>query len=86
MKSDDAHGFRPVEELGTMTNITARPKPVHRSMPTAPAYDLKAIGALRRMPAAKEKIEKVIERSMFFRFKGGDLDNDPFLQRLSRLN
>ncbi len=84
MKSDDTPV--PVEELGLMTNLVSRPKPVRRSMPTAMAYDLQAIQTPKRLPAAKALVQKVSESSMFFRFRGGALDRDPFLQRLSRLN
>jgi len=86
MKSDIDDQKRSVEELGVMTNITSRPKPVHRSMPTAPAYDFETILRPRRKPEVQVKQPKTNEKSMFFKFRGKDLENDPFLQRLSRLN
>jgi hypothetical protein len=85
MKNFASQNFRTVEELGAMTNLVARPKPVPRSRPTSQAYDLDAIVKSRRMPAAKKASETMSERSMFFRARRGNLDDDPFLQRLSRL-
>ena len=85
MKLHGPENFQSVEELGVMTNLKTRPKPVRRSLPTSQAYDLDAIVNLRRMPAAKKPKPPVSEDSMFFKSRSGDLDGDPFLQRLSRL-
>lgn len=85
MKNFATQNFRTVEELGAMTVLVARPKHVERSRPTSQAYDLDAIVKSPRMPVVKKAASTISERSMFFRARRGNLDDDPFLQRLSRL-
>ena len=86
MAKNDWTADHPTEAPSMMTLLSVRPKPVQRSMPTDPAYDLQAIVAQQRAPVRTAPAPKVSETSMFFRFRGANLDQDPFLQRLSRLN
>ena len=86
MSQEKSRNFRPVEELGPMTNLSLRPQPVVRSRPVKQVYNIEAIVAPRSRHTSQAPQAMAQKSSMFFRAKDGDLDKDPFLQRLARLN
>ena len=65
---------------------TNPPRPTRGPLPTAPIYALDQIGKREVAVPVEETVSNKAESQMFFKGKTAKLDQDPFLQRLSRLS
>lgn len=69
-------------QLQPVTYVQRSRNPV----PIAAIYDLEKIAERQCETTAKPVVAEKVSHSMFFKRQAGKLDQDPFLQRLSRLN